>query len=152
MGAARTFSSHLASCVVLLSLAGSAVADVEEELAAAETAWLATYTENDPEAMAGFLADGFTITFPDGRVDLRADVIGGLDPSRGTDDSPHFTRDRVIRVLGSTAILSGIYVDPSDDADRPDLQWRYTDTWMLIDGRWRVVASHLSYLKPPPCS
>ncbi|MEM1196795.1 MAG: nuclear transport factor 2 family protein [Pseudomonadota bacterium] len=123
------------------------VADLELQLANAERAWLDAYDNNDRSTMSATLATGFTITFPDGRIDTRDDVIAGLDPSDEPDEDPtHYTEERKIRIIGDTAILSGIYVDPGD-AGEPEDKSRYTDTWMLIDGQWRVVASHLSDFK-----
>jgi hypothetical protein len=118
------------------------------QLDRAERNWLAAYHHNDPDAMRQFLADGFTITFPDGSVESKDDVVAGLDPSEGFEDGPmHYTEDRTIRVMGRTAILTGVYVSPGDEGE-PDDRYRYTDTWMWMDGRWQVVASHLSNAKP----
>jgi len=115
-----------------------------EQLDRAERAWLDAYVDDDREAMARILASGFTITFPDGSVQTRDAVIASLNPDEPPDDGPaHYTEDRTIRVIGTTAILSGVYVSPGDE-DEPDTRARYTDTWMWLDGRWQVVASHLS--------
>ena len=119
-----------------------------EQLARAERAWLDAYDDDDHAAMGRFLAEGFTITFPDGTVETRQDVIDGLDPAedddeRDEDETSHYTEDRTIRVIGSTAILAGVYVNPGGSGG-PDVRMRYTDTWMWLDGRWQVVASHLS--------
>jgi hypothetical protein len=114
------------------------------QLDRAERAWLDAYVENDREAMSRILADGFTITFPGGRMQTKDEVVGNLDPSEEPDDGPvHYTEDRTIRVLGRTAILTGVYVSPGGE-EEDDRRARYTDTWMWIDGRWQVVASHLS--------
>ena len=95
--------------------------------------------------MATFLAEGFTITFPGGRVDSKADVIASLDPDAPSRTGPtHYTESRTIRLYGGTAILAGIYVNPR--ADGTETRMRYTDTWMWLDQRWQVVASHLSGL------
>lgn len=137
----------LCGCMVDDSSSAPNIADLELQLANAERAWLDAYDDNDRSTMSATLAAGFTITFPDGRIDTRDDVIAGLDPSDEPDDDPtHYTEERKIRIIGDTAILSGIYVDPGD-AGEPDEKSRYTDTWMLIDGQWQVVASHLSDFK-----
>ena len=137
----------LALALVLAGCAATAPtgppADAPAQLADAERAWLDAYVDNDREAMAEALADGFTIVFPDGTVQTRDDVIGGLVPGAPPSDGPvHFTEDRTIRVIGDTAILAGVYVSPRPDGTAGRM--RYTDTWMWLDGRWRVVASHLS--------
>lgn len=135
----------------LVAAAGPAVAQpvpspdsARAQLDRAERAWLDAYVDNDRDAMARIVADGFTITFPSGSVQTKEDVIAQLDPDSEPDDSPvHYTEGRTIRLLGRTAILTGIYVNPNPD-DAPDWRARYTDTWMWMDGRWQVVASHLS--------
>jgi hypothetical protein len=117
------------------------------QLARAERAWLDTYVENDRATLKRLLADGFTITYPGGRMMTRDQVIGSVNPEEPPDDGPvHYTEDRSIRLIGRTAILTGVYVNPADE-ERPEQRARYTDTWMWIDGHWRVVASHLSALR-----
>jgi hypothetical protein len=117
------------------------------QLDRAERAWLDAYVENDRAALKRLLADGFTITYPGGRVMTRDQVIGSVNPEEPPDDGPvHYTEDRSIRVIGRTAILTGVYVNPADDG-RPEQRARYTDTWMWIDGHWKVVASHLSSIR-----
>jgi ketosteroid isomerase-like protein len=145
----RTFAMLLALSGLTVAVAAQpfpAPDTARVQLDRAERAWLDAYDDNDREAMARFLADGFTITYADGEVETRADVLNGLDPSEGPDEGPsHYTENRSIRVIRGTALLSGIYVSPGDDGE-PDQRYRYTDTWMWIDGRWQVVASHLSTL------
>jgi hypothetical protein len=117
------------------------------QLDRAERAWLDTYVENDRAALKRLLADGFTITYPGGRMMTRDQVIDSVNPEEPPDDGPvHYTENRSIRLIGRTAILTGVYVNPADD-ERPEQRARYTDTWMWIDGHWQVVASHLSSLR-----
>lgn len=116
----------------------------EMQLARAEREWLDAYDTGDRKFMTEILADGFSITFPNGEIDSRQEVIDGLNPSSGPQDrQSHFTEGRQIRLIGNTAILTGVYVNPGNGT-RPDRRSRYTDTWMWLDGRWKVVASHLS--------
>ncbi|WP_412068796.1 nuclear transport factor 2 family protein [Rubrivirga sp. IMCC43871] len=134
------FALLIAGCA---ATAPTPPADAEAALAAAERAWLDAYDTNDRAAMADALADGFTITFPDGTVQTRDDVIGGLAPAPTAAEGPtHYTEGRQIRVLGDTAILTGVYVGAGGET-----RMRYTDTWMWLDGRWHVVASHLSHAR-----
>ncbi|MEM9937217.1 MAG: nuclear transport factor 2 family protein [Pseudomonadota bacterium] len=136
--------ASLFRCTTQPYTSSQTLADQEAQLALAERAWLDAYDTNDRLVMSATLAEGFTITFPDGRIDTRDDVINGLDPTDDPDDDPtHYTEDRTIRVIGNTAILSGVYVNPGDPGEADDKS-RYTDTWMLIEGQWKVVASHLS--------
>ena len=71
---------------------------------------------------------------------LRLRIIDGLGAA-----VTHHTEDRMIRLIGDTAILSGIYVNPANP--EPWHRLHYTDTWMWLDDHWQVVASHLSYTR-----
>ena len=139
----------IAGCTSISSSTAPSPDRAPDQLARAERAWLDAYDNDDRDMMSRLLADGFTITFADGTVRTRQDVISGLDPNEDSDaeeaedDSSHYTEGRMIRVIGRAAILSGIYVNPGDEGE-PDVRMRYTDTWMWLDDRWQVVASHLS--------
>lgn len=139
----------IAGCVSVATSRAPSPEHAHDQLALAERAWLDAYDNDDRDSMSQMLADGFTITFPDGTVETRQEVIDGLDPdeapgpSEPENDTSHYTEDRTIRVIGKTAILTGVYVNPGD-AGEPDERMRYTDTWMWLGGRWQVIASHLS--------
>ena len=124
------------------------VLDVRDHLARLEWAWLAAYDDDDVAAMDSIVAEGFTITFPDGRVDTKADVIAGLSPGEAqepADGRTHYTENVTIRVYGNTAVITGVYVNPGNPGE-PDERYRYTDTWLARDERWQIIASHLSAL------
>ncbi|MDX1530764.1 MAG: nuclear transport factor 2 family protein [Rhodothermales bacterium] len=147
----------LAFALAGFALAGSAAGAYAQsasadELLRLERAWLDAYVTDDREAMAGFLDDAFTITFPGGRIDTKADVIAGLDadgPHPPGEGPHHYTEGTAVRFYGEpahTAILTGVYVSPRSDGS--EARFNYTDTWVLEDGRWRVAASHLTRMPP----
>ena len=115
------------------------------ELETAEDGWLMAYARHDRAAMSRILSSDFRITFADGTAQTREDVIANLDrrPRRTAPEPMPHTEKRAIRILDNTAIVSGVYVNPGSDG-QAERRSRYTDTWMRIQGRWRVVASHLS--------
>jgi ketosteroid isomerase-like protein len=117
-----------------------------ERLAAAEQAWLDAYSANDREALAHILADEFALVLPDGTVATRDEVIGGRDLGGEFEGVPtRYTESRIIRVVGDwMAVVSGTYASPRD-ARRPNERVGYTDTWVRRDGRWRLLASHLTW-------
>ncbi len=88
--------------------------------------------------MEAILADGFTITYGDGSVQTKADVVAAM---RRSTKGPHFyTEDVTARVRPGVVVLSGrVKSDRSDD--------RYTDTYVYERGTWRVFASHLSSVR-----
>jgi hypothetical protein len=71
----------------------------------------ATAIDDDQDAMDRLLAPGLVITFPNGAVQTKEDMIAGLnsDDELSEEPVPHM-EDRAIRVIGTTAIPSSVYV------------------------------------------
>ncbi|PAP76222.1 nuclear transport factor 2 family protein [Rubrivirga marina] len=122
--------------------------NAEAELRAAERAWLDAYDDHDVEAMRRIVGDEFEIVYPTGAVVDKAGTIAFLSP--GTPDDPatsQYTEDTTVRLYGDVAVLRGVYVNEGPNGAR---RARYTDTWLWRDGRWQVVASHLTHLTRLP--
>lgn len=120
----------------------------EEELRAVERAWLDAYEQNDVDAMRRIVADDFIITYESGQQLNRAQTIASLNPARGDDPNTRmFTEDDTVRFFGETvAVITGMFVHEVTDAEGNVRRSEslYTDTYMVLDGRWQVIASHLS--------
>jgi ketosteroid isomerase-like protein len=99
----------------------------------------------DVAAMERIEADEFSITHANGRVLTKADEIAGLKRQTGPRDpnTAFLTEGTKVRVYGDTAVLTGIVVMKFKDSVERS---RYTDVYVKRDGRWQVVASHLSRL------
>ena len=134
----------LSGCARLGAEADRPRPDAEAELRAAERAWLDAYDRHDVEAMRRIVADEFRIVYGNGSVLDKAGTVGLLSP--GTPDDPEtrqYTEDTTVRLYGDVAVLQGVYVNEGPNGAR---RARYTDTWLWRDGRWQVVASHLTLL------
>lgn len=121
-------------------------ANVKEELLEREQAWLDCYQARDGEAMVGFLAADFQITYPDGRVMDRAQTIASMEGEPRADGSGQWTEDTTIRLHRYTAVLTGVYVHADGRGNEQRL--RYTDTWVHQGLDWVVLASVLTPLSP----
>ena len=126
----------------------AALSSEEREARALERRWLDAYERNDMAAMTEIVADDFTITFPDANVDTKAEI---LDQMRavppGSPANRFHTRNTAARSYGDTVVLIGIVTVETVREGRPVRQeWAYTDTYVRRNGRWQVVASHLSSL------
>lgn len=112
-----------------------------------ERAWLDAYEKRDVDAMNAIVADDFTITFPNGAMQTKEQIIKSLKAPR-TASSPStkfYTEDVQARVYGDTVILIGRVVSEwQREGKTVREESRYTDTYVKRDGRWQVVASHLS--------
>lgn len=109
---------------------------------AVERAWLDAYESRDRAAMARLLADDFSITHPNARMQTKAEVLDGL----GTEGrGPRFvTRETVGRCRRGLVILTGWV---TNSARGEPSAARYTDIYVREGTTWRVLASHLS--RPP---
>jgi ketosteroid isomerase-like protein len=119
----------------------------EQEVRKLEREWLDAYEKNDAAAMERIVGEGFTITFPNGGIQTREQLLRMIRaPRRGpapkfhTEDVQSRTHgDHVVVLMGRVV---GEYAQPDGKTTREVS--RYTDTYVRLGGRWQVVASHLS--------
>ena len=124
----------------------------EEEVRKLERQWLDAYEQNDAEAMERIVADDFTITFPNGGIQTKPQLMSMIKaPRRPGQPRMKFRTEGVqSRAYGDTVILIGRVVSEYErDGKTITEQSRYTDTYVRRDGRWQVVASHLSNVEEP---
>jgi ketosteroid isomerase-like protein len=126
--------------------------EAEGEVRKLERAWLDAYEQHDEKAMDAIVADDFTITFADGSIQTKQQVLNSIKAPRKP-NSPTFkfyTEEVQSRVYGDTVILVGrVVTEYQRDGKTVKEQNRYTDTYVKRGGRWQVVASHLSNIAPP---
>ena len=144
------------TCLILLTLivgCGHALAqdNASQSVQKLERAWLDAYEQHDVKAMDAIVAEDFTITFPNGGVQTKPQIIASLKSPRPTDGrSMKFRTEEVqARAYGDVVILVGIVVTEyqRDGKTASESRQRYTDTYVKRNGRWQVVASHLSNTK-----
>jgi ketosteroid isomerase-like protein len=132
----------LCACVIL-----PAAAQKESEAAkitALENKWNAAYKARDVSAMNSLLSDDFIITIEDGNTFSKTGYIAHCSDKNTRVDISEFV-DMKVRVRGNTAIVTGQYHEEGVSSGKPYVYHdRMTDVWMMIDGRWQVVASHYS--------
>lgn len=124
----------------------------EEEVRRLEREWLDAYERNDGEAMERIVADDFTITFPNGAMQTKPQLMDMIKSPRraGQPRMKFHTVDVQSRAYGGTVILIGrVVTEYERDGKAVREQSRYTDTYVLRGGRWQVVASHLSNVEEP---
>ncbi len=134
--------------VLLMPFAAIAQTSPTREVQDLERAWLNAYEQHDQKAMEAILADDFLITFADGSSQNKSQVISSLkaQPASNRPTTKFYTEDVKARVYGDTVILTGRVVAEWQREGKPlakELS-RYTDTYVKRNGRWQVVASHLS--------
>jgi ketosteroid isomerase-like protein len=116
-------------------------ARAEQELRNLERQWL----DANADEIERIEADDFTITYGDGSVRNKAQYLAMVRRAVKNPRVSQWTEDSVVRVYGDTAIITGRFIYKMRDKDKETAtQSRYTDTYIRRNGRWQVVASHLS--------
>jgi ketosteroid isomerase-like protein len=125
----------------------SKLTKAEEVVRKLERQWLDAYEQYNADAMNLIVADDFTITFPNGAMQTKPQIMSMIKaPRRASDSKMRFsTEDVRSRAYGNTVILIGRVVTEYERDGKPAKEVsRYTDTYVKRKGRWQVVASHLS--------
>jgi hypothetical protein len=153
-----------ACCVLVLGLGGVETAGAQESIArrgkepamaetpvertlfALEEDWTQALVRRDGATFDRLLAPQFVYTENDQvmtKDELIRAVVSGSDTveSAGNEDMHAY-------VHGKAAVVTGWLVMRGRGANGPfNRRFRYTDTWLYRDGRWRVIAAH-DYLVP----
>jgi ketosteroid isomerase-like protein len=111
-----------------------------------EREWLDAYEKRDTAAMQRIVADEFLITFPDGSTQVKADLIAMTKQPPRPGQSAKFRTEQVrARAFGNTVVLTGRVIGAYVNNGKSTVdEMLYTDTYVRLNGRWQVVASHLT--------
>lgn len=118
----------------------------EKTLIALENAWPRAVAQRDTATFQRTLAPEFVYT-EDSAYISRGDLINGMTsgPDTVVDGG---NEDMKVHDFGNTAVVTGVLVLRGRGKDGPfTRRYRYTDTWMLRDGKWQIVAAQ-DYLIP----
>ena len=137
--------------ILLTSCYATAQNNHEQEVLKLERAWLDAYEKNDAEAMNKIVADDFTITFTNGSIQTKQKILDSIKRARNSPPPKFYTEEVQARVYGDTVILIGrVIAEWQQNGQLMKEENRYTDTYVKRNGRWQVVASHLSNVPKPP--
>lgn len=122
-----------------------------EAVLAYERAVCAAYQKNDVTAMDSLVADSYTLTDSKGVITTKADDLRDAR-ERAIEFTTFHNEDMKVRVFGTTAIVTGrtILKGKAKDGSAVDIEVQFTDTVIQFNGRWKIVAGHVSRLKPKP--
>lgn len=135
--------------MICLMVAGVAPARAQKpnDVLAAEAAALEAYRTNDTAGINKWVADDYTLTDSRGRVVTKAE---DLEAARGravefsqftnVDQRVRFYLDGKVAVVTGRTLVAGVTRDGTKF--KQDLP--FTDTWILTDAGWRIVASHVT--------
>ena len=141
------WSFRLVCCVLLTVWTAGVVAaqppadTVEQTLIELERGWNAAFYDRDVAFLESVLADDFVVTYDDGTRGDKARELA-LAESFNQRVVSATQDDFIVRVYDDTAVvLFTLHVVGIRQGQESELTLRYTDVWVLHDGRWLCVSS-----------
>ncbi len=134
----------LALCAAAAASWATPPPDTVRQILTLEQRWNEAYLHGDLETLHSILADDFIITLEDGNTYSKSGYIAHSgDPDNKVTLSQ--MSELRVRLHGNTAVVTGAYHETGTNKGKPyENHDRLTDVWMLIGGRWQVIASHYS--------
>jgi ketosteroid isomerase-like protein len=130
--------------------AGQPLKSDQEILIDLERRWNDAIYENDVKFVASILADEFTATYEDGSRGDRAKELALVAAFNQKVESA-VQDDFTIRVFGDTAVVwFTLRLVGFKQGQRAELTLRYTDVWIVRDGRWQCISAHSTRLTAKP--
>jgi uncharacterized protein (TIGR02246 family) len=123
--------------------------DAERELRAAEAQLASALSSVDVDQLSRLWADDFVSTMADGRVTTGKKRLEGFRAKK-PDASSRVTSENQqvdVRVQGDWALVlvTSFWVESGKRLGSP---YQATHVWAKRNGRWRLIAAHISEVKP----
>lgn len=129
-------------------LAQNSADAASSKILALERDWNAAYKAGEVTKMNSLLADDFIITIEDGRTFSKSGYIALNGNSTVRVDVSDMA-DLKVRMHGnSVAVVTGAYHEKGMSQNKPyEYHDRFTDVWMMIEGKWQIIVSQYSIPK-----
>ena len=116
--------------------------DAEAIIRELETRWVASIPKHDPSVAQEVLADDYAGVSAAGQVMTKRALVAQVQRDSDVYDAAKIARMEV-RVFGTAAVVIGLSNERGKNSrGQPFARaYRWTDTWLLRDGRWQCVAS-----------
>lgn len=146
---------YLCGCVLTVTWAVTGFASQEEPvksdqeiLIELEQAWNEAFYRKDVKFIEGLLADEFVATYDDGSRGDKARELALVEEFNQQVISS--TQDEfAVKVYGDTAVVwFTLRLAGMRQGQRAEVTYRYTDVWVLQDGRWKCVSTQSTKVDP----
>lgn len=116
--------------------------------------WPRLYAERDADGLDKFLADGFRVLEPDGSVRTKEDEIEWLreTPPENRQSDFLFTIEEIVFAADDVAVVYGRGDSTRETDDGRPCHHSYwsSNTFVVSDGAWKPVFSHVSGISCTP--
>ncbi len=153
----------LVTFALLVAVSGQAAADAsirdrQDDIATLTEkkvfVWPKLYAERDAEGLADFLAEEFKVLEPDGTVRTREEEIAWLRETPKDEETSDFlfTIEEIVFAGDNLAIVYGHGDSTRATEDGKPCHHNYwsSNTFLLKDGVWKPVFSHISGISCTP--
>lgn len=149
--------AFIASCATSTRERGLSIDSVLEELVAIERSALDRWIRLDPSGYVGLFAP--EVTYFDPTTDTRVNGLEAMqirlapikDLKLPFTDPRYEMLDPMVQRHGDVAILTFNLVNygkPGTGEETVVARWNSTEVYSRIEGKWRIIHSHWSYIKP----
>lgn len=138
-------------CVALGSQPATTDKSLENTLKRVARERILQFDRGDRLMWSPYVAAGYLIATPTGAIQTKAQVMDGFEPPRnGYHDEFKFV-DVHVRRDGDTAVMSYVIDEAEfwDDQKYVVPKLRKTDTFILRNGRWLILASQETFMPAP---
>jgi ketosteroid isomerase-like protein len=146
--------SACALAVAVCTSCGSEAQEVAPDVIAMERAALDRWGNGDPQGYLDIMADEVTYFDPtqEKRVDGRHAMVKMMAPITGKVKVDRFDMiDPKVQRHGNTALLTFNLISYRKGTDGKEValsRWNSSELYARVDGQWRIVHSHWSFIKP----
>lgn len=143
----RTISFCILLAASALGLAAQQADPRESKIMVLERLWNEAQVNRDSAALDALVSSRFVNTEWDGELSDKQKFLADIKDPRFKPSLANI-QDVKMNFFGDTAVVTGIYHTAGTYQGKPyDHVGRFTDTWVLDQGKWQCVASHTSLLK-----
>ena len=121
---------------------------VEQQLIELERQLSAALVKQDAAILDRLWSNDLVFTFPNGKVSTKAERLAAQKPSDQSAQSTN-TNDQVkVHLYGNTAVVTVLSTWKGKAGTQEySEQYQATHVWVKQQGRWQLVAAHVSQLK-----
>lgn len=120
----------------------------QQVLVGLERRWNEAFYRQDVAFIETILADEFVATYDDGTRGDRAKELA-LAASFNQQVESSIQDEFTVKIYGDTAVVwFTLRVIGIKQGQRAELALRYTDVWVIRDGRWLCVSTHSTRVTP----
>lgn len=119
----------------------------ESKILVLERLWNEAQVNRDAAALDALVSSRFVNTEWDGTISDKQAFLADIRDPRFKPSQANVS-DMKMNFFGDTAVVTGVYHTAGTYQGKPyDHVGRFTDTWVLDQGKWQCVASHTSLIK-----